>query len=132
MLNEPDVTVESRALVEPPISKGGVHANHEVILFAIVEEIGDIEAEGSVAVVVAADKATVHKNERTAESPIELQHDPAALVAGGNIEHSAIPADAGFRLAAAKRFVTVRFLLFVPHKGQFHRPIMRQIQRAPL
>src|SRR6185437_10951549 len=128
MLNEPDVTVESRALVKPSISEGGVHANHKVILLAIVEEIGDIEAEGGITVVVATDKATVYKNERTTESPIELQHDPAALVACGNIEHSPVPANAGFRVAAAKRFVTVRFLLFVPHKGQFHRPIMRQAQ----
>ncbi len=129
---QPHMPINSRALVEPAIAKAGVHAHHQKILPAVVEEVADVEAEGRVAVVVAPNEVSVEKHKRAAERAIELDGDAASAVLLGNVERAAVPADARLRISPPQRFVSVRLLFFVVHKRQLYRPVVRQIELAPL
>ena len=131
-LGQPHVAIDARALVEPAVAEAGVHARHDVVLRAVAQKVRQVEAERRVAVVVAADEAAVHKDQHVAEGAVELDRDAPAQVAGRNLELAPVPAHAGLRIAAAEGLVAVRFLLLVAHKGQLDRPVVRQVQRAPL
>ena len=131
-LRQPHVPVDSCALVEPPVAKGRVHARHDAVFGSDGEEVGDVEAEWRVAVVVAADEAPVHKDEHVAERSIELDGDAAACVARGNVEFVPVPPHAGLRIAPPQRLVSVRHQRVVPSKRQLDRPVVGQVQRAPL
>ena len=96
------------------------------------EKICDVEAERRVAVVVAADEAAVHEEQNIAKSAVELKIDAAAGIARRNLELLAVPAHAGLGIAAAERLVSVRLQRFIADERQFHRPVVRQIQCAPL
>ena len=110
-LGEPDMAIDAGALVEPAVAKAGVNAAHDVVLRAVGEKVRQVEAEGRVAVVVAADEAAIHKDKHVAEGAIEFDRNAAALVAGRNLELAAIPAHAGLGIAAAKGLVAVGVLL---------------------
>ena len=71
-LGQPDMPVNSGAFVEPAIAEARVHAHHQIILPAIVQEVSQVEDERRVAVVVAADEVSVQKDQRAAEGAIEL------------------------------------------------------------
>ncbi len=128
---EPDVAIDAGTLVEPAVAKAGVNASHDVILCAEGEEVGEVESKGGVAVVVAADEATIDEEQHVSESPVEFDSNAAALVGGGDVEFAPVPSDAGFWIAAADGFEPVGVLLFVVHKGQLDGPVMRQVQGAP-
>ena len=102
-LGEPHMAIDAGALVEPAVAEAGVDARDDVVLRAVGEEVGQIEAEGRIAVVVAADEAAVDKDQHVAEGAVELDRDAAAQVAGGNLELAPIPAHAGLGIAAAER-----------------------------
>src|SRR5689334_14074958 len=104
---QPHVPVDARALVEPTITIGGIHANHEYVTRAIAYEVGDIDAKRGVAVVISTDEATVDKHQRVTKHAVELDNDPPAKVGRGNVETAAIPANGVFRILAPERLVTV-------------------------
>ena len=54
--------VNARAFVEPAVAEAGVHANNNRIAAAVVQEIGDIELEGRVTVIISADKTSIHEH----------------------------------------------------------------------
>ena len=85
-LGEPDVPINARALIEPAVAQARVHAQHDAVLAAIGEKVGDVELERSVAVVIAADEAAIHEDDDASEGAVELHREAAALVAGGNFE----------------------------------------------
>ncbi len=130
-LCEPHMPVDSGALVEPAVAKGRVHARHDAVLLADGEEVGDVETEWRVAVVVAADEAPVHKDEHVAECAIELDGDAAAGISSRNVELVPVPPHACLGIAPPQRLIPVRLERVVPHKRQLHRPVVGQIQRAP-
>src|ERR1017187_2367986 len=131
-LREPHVTIDARTLVEPTVSKTRVHPRHDVVLLPIAQEICNVEAKWRVSIVVAADEAAIDKDQHAAKCAVKLDRNAAAQVAGRNVEFTAIPADAGFRVAAAEGFLPMGVQPLVAHKGQFDRPVVRQVKRAPL
>src|SRR6266496_1031479 len=131
-LRQPDVAVYARALIEPTVAETGVHSQDDVVLAAVIQEIGEIETKRSVAIVVAPDKASVDKHEHIAEGAVELDPDTAAEVARWNFELAPVPAHAGFRIAAAQRLIPVGAQLIVPaarvitNEWQFYGPVVRK------
>src|ERR1700691_2749429 len=125
------MTVDSSTLVEPAVAKARVYAGHNAVLLADSEEVGDVESERRVAVIVAADEASVYKDEHVAKCAVELDRNAATGVAGRNVELAPVPSHTGFGIAAPQRLVSMRRKRVVPHKGQLHRPVVRQIPRAP-
>ena len=77
-LRQPHMPVNSRAFVKPAIAEARVHAHDQKILPPVVQEVGHIEVERSVAVVVAPDEVSVEKHNRAAERAIELDDDAAS------------------------------------------------------
>src|SRR5271165_1659712 len=98
---QPPMAIDPSAFVEPAVAEAGLHVDDKKILAALVQKVCDIEAEGGIAVVVAANEISVEEDERAAEGAIELDCDAAGGIFFGDIESAAIPADAGFRIAAA-------------------------------
>src|SRR6202012_4208913 len=98
LLDEPHVPVETRAFIKPSVAEARVHAHHQVILFAIVRKVGDVEGEGRVTVIISADKTTIHEYQRAPERAIELQADPPPGIARREIEAAPVPAHAGLRI----------------------------------
>ncbi len=125
------MAVNACTFVEPAIAETGVHADDDEVLASVVEEVRDIEAEGRVAVVVAANEISVDEKQGVAESTVELKRYPAAAVAGRNIEAAAIPSDAGFGITPPQRLVSVALQALVANKWQLDCPVMWQIQIAP-
>ena len=125
---QPHVPVNPRAFVEPAVAKAGVHPDHQKILSAVVGEVGDVEREGRVAVIVASDEISVEEHQRAAEGAVELQCDTPPLIFFRDVEGSPVPAHAGFRIAPAQRLVAVRILFLVVHERQLDGPVVRQIR----
>src|SRR5271166_5688158 len=98
---QPHMAIDPRAFVEPAVAEAGVHADDQKILAAVVQKVGDIEAEGGIAVVVAANEISVEEDERAGEGAIDLVCNAAAGISFGDIDREEIPPDAGYRIAAA-------------------------------
>ncbi len=128
---QPHVAVDASALVEPTITKGGIHSYHQYVARAVMHEVADVEAEGSVAVIISPDEAAIDEYEGAPKGTVEFEYDAAAEVGGGNVETAPIPADRGFRILSAERLVAVALERFVAHKGQLDSPVVRQVQGAP-
>src|SRR6266700_2926877 len=99
--------VDARAFVKPAIAETGVDADHHDVLRAVGKEIGQIEAERGIPVVVAADVAAIDEDERAAKYAVEIQEDATARVTGRNLEGAPVPTDGVPGISAAKRLVTV-------------------------
>ncbi len=100
-LGEPHVAINTRAFVEPAVAQGRIHANRKAVLFPIEKKIGQLEAERDIAVVIAADKVAIAKDQRAAKSAIEIEEHATALVALGHVEDPAVPAHARLRIPPA-------------------------------
>lgn len=121
---EPDMPIDASAFIKPSVAETGIDAGHNIILCAVAQEIGDVELERRIAVIVAPDKATIYEDEDTAESPVEVDRDSATQIACRDLELAAIPAHTGFRVTTSERFESVRILNLVVDKWQFHGPVM--------
>jgi hypothetical protein len=130
-LGQPDVPVDSSSLVEPSVAEAGVHAEENIVLFAIRQKIRQVEAERGVSIIISPNETAVNENQRISEHSVELNPDPPSRIARGDFEIAAVPAHTVFRIAAAKRLVTVRLQLTVTDaivvmlKREFNRPIVR-------
>jgi hypothetical protein len=122
------MAIDAGALVEPAVAEGGVDARGDVVFGAVVEKVGEVEAEGRIAVVVAADEASIDEDENIAEGSIKLNPDAAARVRSGDVEPAPVPAYAGIRVAPAERLVAMAFLCIVVDKWQLHGPIVWQVE----
>ena len=96
-LHQPDVPVNARALVEPAVALGGVHADQQHISAAGIGEVGHVEAEWIVAAAVPADVEAVEDHHGLAVGAVEFEGDALAGVGRWDLEDAAIPADAGRR-----------------------------------
>src|SRR5580692_4562120 len=130
-LGQPHMPVNSRTLVEPSVAKACVHADHQIILPAIIEKVACIETKRRIAVVVAPDEISVQEHERAAKRPVKFNRDAPSSILFQNVEGAPVPAHAGLGISSSQRLVAVAVLLFVVHKRQLERPIVRQIQVAP-
>ena len=124
--------VDARTLIEPAVPEAGVHPHNQIVLFSVPKEITQIEAKGSIAVVVTADEISVQKHQRAAEGAVEFDNNPPAGIPFRDVEGATIPADAGLGIPPAQRLETVAFLIGIAHERQLDRPVMRQTQVAPL
>src|SRR5579859_2941591 len=123
--------VYSCALIEPAVAKTRVHAHNQIVLSAKIGEVGYVEAEWSIAVVITPDKVSVQEYQRAAEGAIKQDAHAPAGIFFRKVERAAVPSNAGFRIAPPERFVAVALLLVVANEGQLHRPVVRQVERAP-
>src|SRR5271165_1517439 len=129
--------VDSGALIKPAVSEAGIDAQNNIVTRSIREKIGELELKWDVAIVVSAHKTAIDKDQRVPEDSVELDPGAAACVAGRNLEFAPIPAHAGFRIAPAQRFVSVRAQLavsgscIVVHKRKFHGPVMGKFEQPP-
>jgi hypothetical protein len=130
-LGEPDVAIDACALVEPAVTEAGVDAGYDAVLSADGEKVGEVEVEGRVAVVIAADEAAVDPDEDIAEDSVEVDGDAAACVGCGNVEGAAVPADAALGITAADGLVAVRHLDVVVDEGEFDGPVVGQVELTP-
>ncbi len=124
-LGQPDVPIDPCSLVKPAIAEAGVHADEQKILAAKIHEVGKVEAERSVSVIVASNEISIQKHESAAKGSIEFHADTAPRIFFGNIEGPPVPADAGFGIAAPERLIAMALLFLVADKGQLDRPIVR-------
>src|SRR5881394_1691659 len=106
-LRQPYVAIYARTFVEPAVTEAGIHSQDDVVPAAVIQEVGEIETERSVAIVVASDEATVHKHKHIAKGTIELDQNAAAEVARWNFELAPVPAHAVFGIPAAERLKAV-------------------------
>src|ERR1035437_3541008 len=102
-LREPHVTINAGALVEPSVPKARIHAQNDVILGPVGEEVREVKVEGCIPVVIAANKAPVHKHQHAAESAIEFDRDAPAEVAGWTLKLAPVPAHTGVWIPPAER-----------------------------
>ena len=87
-LGQPHVAIDAGALVEPAVAEARIDARNDVVLLAVRQKVREVEAEGRVAVVVAADEAAVDEYQHVAESAVELNPDAAARIAVAGISNS--------------------------------------------
>src|ERR1700691_1096670 len=131
-LGQPHMAIDARALVKPSVAKAGVDARDNIVLRAIGQKVRQIETERRIAVVVATDEAAIDKDNHIAKRAVELNRNPLARVARRNLELAPVPTDAGLRITPSKRLESVRILLFIVNERQLHRPIVGQVEGAPL
>ena len=131
-LGEPHVAIDARALVKPTLTEGCIHPSYNAVGLVVDQEIRQVETERNVTILTAPDKAAIHENQHAAESSIELNRNAAATVAGGNFELTAIPAYAGLWVTLTDGLISGEFLFLVMDIGQLDRPVVRQVQSAPL
>ena len=63
--------VDARALIKPSVTKACVHPQSDTVLRPIAQEIRHIESKRCIPVIVAPDKAPVHKHQHAAEDAIK-------------------------------------------------------------
>src|ERR1700722_9416699 len=131
-LGQPHVPVDAGTFVKPAVPETRVHAHDQEILRAIFQKLSDIKAKRRIAVVVSSDEVAIEKNQGAAKRAVKLDRNAADGIFFRNIEGPAIPSHARFRIPSAQRLVAVSLQFIVADKWQFNRPVMRQIQRAPL
>src|SRR5580658_6566417 len=132
--------VDPRAFIKPPVAETSIYSGDNVILFAVAQEISQVELKWGVSIVVSTDKTPVDKDQDIAKGPIKLNRNSFAQVAGWNFEFASVPTYTGLwitppeRLESMRlhRLVAIRSLQLVAHEGQLDRPIMRQVYHAPL
>ncbi len=130
-LGQPHMAVDAGAFIKPAIAEAGVHADDQIVLAAIIQKVGQVEAEGRVAIVVATHERAVQEHQRVAEGSVELDRHAPSGVFLGNIEDAPVPAHAGLGIAAAQRLVAVPLLFFIANERQLDRPVVRQVQWPP-
>jgi hypothetical protein len=106
-LDQPDVAIEARALVEPALAQAGVDPHHQTVFLADVGDVGDVDAERAVAAVLLFEDVAVDDDQGVAHRAVELDRQSLACVGGGQGEGSLVPADAGLGELAAQGFVAV-------------------------
>src|SRR5207302_11212229 len=119
------------ALIEPSLAQGCIHANGQDILISDIGEIGQVEAERRVAAEIFADVMTIEHDYCMAKHTVKLNCDTLACVRCRNIKDTAIPADTGLRILAAKRLGPMMRKQRIVFKRKFYPPIMGQINTLP-
>src|ERR1041384_5111708 len=101
------MAVDPRSFVEPSLEVRCIDAHRHRVARAVSQDVGDIVAERAVPSWLAADQDAVDVDSTVAIHSAELDPDPFPLVAGGNGQRAAIPADAVVGKPHADRLVAV-------------------------
>src|SRR5438067_1109505 len=92
-LDEPNVTIDARAFIKPAFDLRRVHAHDHHIPPTIVDVIGDVQSKAAIAALVLTNQTAVEPHMAIAEDAVKFNRQAATLIALGNIECAAIPAD---------------------------------------
>ncbi len=125
------MAIDACALIKPSITETRIHSGDDVIRLTKSKKVRKIEAKRCVSIVIATNKAAIHKHKNVAKCSVEFHPDTAPTIRRRNIEGPPIPSDARFGISPAKRLESVRSKFVVANKRQFHGPVVRQIQCAP-
>ena len=79
-----------------------------------------------------SDVEAVEHDRRLAICAIKLDRHPLARILSGDLEDAPIPADAVFGILAAQRIKALALQIGIILEGQFHCPVMRQIDAPPV
>ena len=104
---QPDMPVDARPLIEPPLLHRGVHPDGNDIVAAVIEIVGQFVTETGVSAGLAAEVEAVDPHDRIAKHPVELDADAPAEVRSRDGEGLAVPADGTFGKVAANSLESV-------------------------
>ena len=129
-LHQPDMPVDSRALIEPALGLRGVHPDGDEIFSAAVGDVGDVVAEAAVAAFVMTDEPAVDEHGAVAERAVELQPEPPAGICRRQFKRLPVPADAVLRESFPQRFRAMRGVALRVER-QFDGPVVWQVDPPP-
>ena len=124
---QPHVAVDAAAGIPSgcrAVAVVDLHGHH--IVPAWLQEVRDVQGEGSVAVRMEACLLPVHIYSRAVIYSIEFKADAAAFPCGRHCESLAVPADAA--LHETHRALTT---LLRREVGESHAPVVRQLDAGP-
>src|ERR1035441_764398 len=130
-LVQPHVTIDAGAFVKPALHLRRIHTHGNSVLAAVMHYIRDVLAERIITAFVMPYAPSINPHRRVAEHTIESQPDAFAFVFLRQFKRAAIPGDAVRWILHAQRLETVTAVRS-PVERQFHRPIVRQIDGAPV
>ena len=130
-LDEPDVAVDARAFVKPAFFEGCVGFDGNYVVAAVIDVVGDVVLKIEVAALLVAEVEAVDPYLRIAEHALKQQRNLLAEVALRDVEVLAIPSDGVFGVSVTDSLVAVA-VARVGGKWHFHRPIVRQVDVAPI
>ena len=130
---QPHVPVNARAFVEPAFVLRCIGPDHQHIIRPKTQKIGYIVGYSDVAAFVVAEVKAIDPELRIAENAVELHLKTFAFFRFCKRKMFPVPADARSGIIATQRLVTVRHDVEcrVVDKGQFDRPVVRQVDRTP-
>ena len=125
LLVQPDAAIDARALVPPALPGGGVHAHGQHVgHIAEVGHVGQIDGKALVAAEISVEQLAVKVDLRVAAHALKVEKNLALLIALGQLELDAVPADAAPFVAVVGIGVGRKVL-----KGH---PVVRQGDFAPV
>src|SRR5258706_16028325 len=130
-LGQPNVTIDSCALIEPAFVQRRVHSDSKYVLAIKVREICQGEPERRVSASVFTYIVAIEHHHRVAEHSVELDCNAPSRVCCRKIKHATIPANAGFGIIAAQRFRAMVWKFRSVFEGKLNGPVVRQIDRSP-
>jgi len=130
-LIQPNMTVNPRAFVKPALAFRRVHAHGNRVLAAEMQQVRNVLAERIVTAFVMSHTPAVDPDGRVAKYAVESQPDTPSLVFPSQVKGAAIPTDAVGWILCAQRLESVT-AVSIRVKRQFDRPVVRQIDGAPV
>ena len=131
-LAQPYMAIDARSFVPPPLTESSVHANNQDVLSAIVHKIAYVVAEWCVAASMSPEVNSIEHGDRVAEHAIEFDPDAAPCIGCGHVKNPAVPAYAGGWIIPSQWLITMAVELRDVFEIESHRPIVRNVNRAPL
>ena len=130
-LVQPDMAVNARALVEPALELARVHLHRYGVAAANARHIRDVRPERVITALVPDHFPAVDPDCGVSKRTVELQPETLARVGRRQVKRAPIPANAVAREARPDRLESVA-LIGGGIERQFNRPVVRQVERAPV
>jgi hypothetical protein len=127
------VSIYARTLIKPTIAEARINTQNNAVPATVIQEVGEVETERYIAIVVAADEASVDKHKHIAKCTVELDPNAPPEVACWNFEFAAVPTHARFRISTAQGLIPMRAQLIVPvtriitDEWEFNGPVVRKV-----
>ena len=137
---QPDMSVKTRAFIEPALAQAGVHTDGQPVGAAGLRHVGDVDAEGRIAAGMLVDDDPVDEDHDLAERAVELQSDAAAGPVGRDVQGASVPPDAVLGMVAAQGVEPMRGagIVLIGRQdarrgivGQVDRPVVRSLDVGP-
>ncbi len=130
-LYQPDVAVDTRALVPPALELRRISPNHERVFAAVIEHVGQIVARGSVAAIMTPEIVSVDGHFVISIDAVEFHADSPTNVHAGDLENAPVPADACARVVPSERLETMEKELGVIDEIELDGPVVGEIDGLP-